>query len=70
MNTLIKRALKAARNFTVMDYACLKITLIAFGILIGAYFPKFFLNYSSYLWVIFIVSYIWIMYRTFVKHMS
>lgn len=70
MSTLIKRTLKAARNYTVVDYACLKITLLSAGIIIGTYFPKFFLSHSSLLWLVFIVTYIWIMYRTFVQHMN
>jgi hypothetical protein len=70
MSKFIQRLLKAARKYTVMDYSFFKITLVSFGILLGAYFPQFFLNYSSLLWVVFIVSYIWNMYRTFVKHMN
>lgn len=70
MSAFIKRLLKAARKYTVMDYAFLKITLVSFGILLGAYFSQFFLNHTSFLWVIFILSYLWIMYRTFIKHMN
>lgn len=69
MNTFIQRALKATRNYTVMDFACLKITLVFLGILLGAYFSVFFLNHTVFLWVVFIVSYFYIMYRTFIKHM-
>lgn len=70
MSKFIQRLLKAARNYTVMDYVFFKITLVSFGILLGAYFAQFFLNYTSFLWVVFIVSYLWIMYRTFIKHMN
>ncbi|MHB8126355.1 MAG: hypothetical protein ACYDEJ_12085 [Desulfitobacteriaceae bacterium] len=70
MSTFVQRALKAAREYTVMDYACLKITLLSFGILLGAYFAKFFLSYTSFLWVVFIVSFLWIMYRTFIKYIN
>ena len=70
MSAFIQKALNAARKYTVMDYACLKITLLSFGILLGAYFAQFFLSYTSFLWVVFIVSFLWIMYRTFIKHMN
>lgn len=70
MSALIQRTLKAARNFTLMDYACLKITLIFLGILLGTYFAEFFLNHTVFLWVVFIISYLWIMYRTFIKHIN
>ncbi len=70
MNTLIKRTLKATRNYTLADFACLKITLLSAGIIIGAYFPKFFLSHSSLLWLVFIVTYVWIMYRTFIQYMK
>ena len=66
---IIQRLLKAARNFNAVDFACLKITLISFGILLGAYFAQFFLKYTIILWVIFIVSFLWILYRT-CKHLS
>lgn len=70
MSKFIQRALRAANKFTLMDYACLKITLLFLGILLGAYFSKFFLSHTVFLWVVFIVSYLWIMYRTFIKHMN
>ena len=70
MTTLIERLLKAARKFTVMDYVCFKITLVSFGIILGAYFSNFFLCYTAFLWVIFIVSFLWIGYRTLIKHLN
>ena len=70
MKTFIKRTLDATGKYTTWDFACLKIALISFGILLGTYFAKFFINYISFLWVVFIVSYLWIMYRTFIKHKS
>lgn len=68
MTSFIQRALQASKKFTVMDFALLKITLIAFGILLGTYLWSFFSHHIGWLWVIFLLSYIWIMYRTFVTH--
>ncbi len=70
MDTLIKRSLRAARKFTLADFACLKMALLSLGILLDSYFSRFFYNYTSLLWIIFIVTYIWIMHRTFIKHMN
>jgi hypothetical protein len=67
MEKLINSALNAAKKYTVWDYGCLKITLISFGILLGAYFSKFFLSYILLFWIIFIASFVWIIYRTFIK---
>lgn len=68
MSQLINRALRAAKRYTLWDYACFKITLVSLGILIGAYFAEFFLSHTLFLWIIFLVSYICIMFRTFIAH--
>ncbi|OPX85515.1 MAG: hypothetical protein A4E53_03509 [Pelotomaculum sp. PtaB.Bin104] len=68
MRGLIALGLRSARKYSLWDYVFLKITLLSFGILIGAYFAKFFLVHLSLLWTIFIVSYFGIMYRTFITH--
>ncbi|AOR22737.1 hypothetical protein [Clostridium taeniosporum] len=68
MKKLVNKLLGAAKKYTVLDYGFLKITLISLGILVGTYFSNFFSNYTSLLWIIFIISYIWIIYRTFIKH--
>ena len=70
MSKFIQRLLKVARKYTVMDYVFLKTTLVSFGILLGTYFAQYFLNYTSFLWIVFIISYLWMMYRTFIKHMN
>jgi len=70
MLKFIKRALKAAKKYTVVDYACLKISILSFGILVGAYLAKFFLNHTLFLWVVFILTLLWIMYRTFIEYMN
>ncbi|TEB12860.1 hypothetical protein Psfp_03655 [Pelotomaculum sp. FP] len=49
MRELINRSLRAAKNYSLWDYAFLKTTLLSLGILIGAYFAKFFLSHMSLL---------------------
>ena len=68
MSQLINRALRAAKKYTLWDYACFKITLVSLGILIGAYFAESFLSHTLLLWIIFLVSYLCIMFRTFITH--
>ncbi len=70
MKRLIEKTLNASRKYTLLDFASFKLALFSLGILCGAYFSQFFLKYTVPLWSIFIISYIWIMYRTFVKHMD
>ena len=69
MRTFLSKLLDSARKYTIMDYGFLKITLISFGILLGTYFSKFFSSHTLLLWIIFTVSYIYIIYRT-IKHMD
>lgn len=68
MKNLINKLLGAAKKYTVLDYSLLKLTLISLGILIGTYFSNFLSNHTLIIWIIFLVSYIGIMYRTFIKH--
>lgn len=69
MKIFLNRLLDATKKYTIVDYGFFKITLISLGILLGTYFSKFFSNYTSLLWTIFIISFIWITYRTF-KHID
>lgn len=68
-DTLISRLMNAAKGYTVWDYGFLKLSLFSAGLLAGAYFAPFILNYTPLLWTIFALSFIWIGYRTFFAHM-
>ena len=70
MNSLIQRLLSASRKFSLIDFVFFKITLVSIGLLLGAYFSRFFLGIASILWPVFIISYLWLMYRTFFVHMK
>ncbi len=69
MADMIERVMNATRRYTVMDFGCLKIAVLAAGILLGVYFYQFSLANITWLWIIFVVSLLWIMYRTFIKYM-
>lgn len=68
MGNFIQRVMKAASQYTVMDFGCLKMAVLCAGILLGTYFPVFFSGYTTLLWIILIFSWLWIMARTFVKY--
>ena len=68
MKGFIDKALDAAKSYSLWDYGWLKLTLISFGMLVGTYFAQFFMQYIGIVWTVFILSYIWIMYKTFFKY--
>lgn len=68
MKELINKVMGSARQYTVWDFGFLKVCLFSAGVLFGVYFSQFFSSYLSIVWVIFIVSYIFIMYKTFGKY--
>ena len=68
MKGFINKALKAAQSYSIWDYGWLKLTLISCGIILGAYLSQFFMQYIGIVWAVFILTYIWIMYKTFFKY--
>lgn len=69
MKDMLQRVMDAAKKYSIVDYGALKIALLSAGILIGAYYAPFFMMYSMVLLTVFLISFIWIVYRTFFKHM-
>jgi len=55
------------KNYTVLDYGCLKLALLSLGILLGCYFADFFRPYTTVLWIVYILTFAWICCRTFVN---
>jgi hypothetical protein len=70
MENWIAKVLTAVKKYTVWDLGWLKIAVLSFGLLLGAYFPLFFLSIAGLLWLIFLLSGAWILYQTFVKYMG
>ncbi len=64
---LMKWAEKKIRKFSAWDMAMTKIALIAFGMMIGAYWAVYVRPYVSALFVIWIVLYLILIYRFFRK---
>lgn len=65
MKKFISNLVDAARRFTGLDFAIFKLYLIAVGILLGAYFSDFFLNYISVVWIIAFVTWFLMLFITF-----
>ena len=68
MKGFINKALNAAKSYNLWDYGWLKIALVSFGILFGTYFSRFFIQYINIVWAIFLITYIWVVYKTFFKY--
>ncbi len=55
MIKFIKKMQLAAAKFGLLDFAIFKIYICAVGILVGAYFAPFWLEYITLVWVVAIV---------------
>ncbi len=68
MRNFINTMLQRTHRYNLWDFGAFKITLIAVGILFGAYFSKFFSDSIIYVWIIFVVTYLFVMYKTLVAY--
>lgn len=55
------------KNFTFWDIGVFKLALIAFGMILGAYFAMFVMEYMLYFWIVFIAAYIYLVFKMFQK---
>tara|TARA_Y100000310_G_C20112277_1_gene547674 strand:+ start:140 stop:322 length:183 start_codon:yes stop_codon:yes gene_type:complete len=53
--------MKRVGRFSMWQWAILKTSLVFFGLLIGAYFSNWVLQYQMVFWIAFIVGYIYIL---------
>jgi len=68
VKNFLDRAMRAARKFTMWDYAFFKTALVSLGILLGTYFSEFFSDHTLFLWIVFLCSYLIMIYRFFISH--
>lgn len=68
MKDFLNNMLERTKSYNLWDFSALKIALVAVGILLGAYFSKFFLYNIVIVWVVFVVTYLFIMYKTLVAY--
>jgi small multidrug resistance family-3 protein len=68
MRKLIKRVLNSTKEYSVWDFGILKVSLVSLGILLGAYFSDFFLSKIVFVWILYLVTFALILYKTFIKY--
>ncbi len=64
MKSFIKNLIESAHSFTGADYVVFKICLLSIGILLGSYFSYFFMQYTLIIWVLAVISLIWLINKT------
>ena len=67
MKNLIQKLMDKARNFSALDFALFKITLLSAGILIGTYLSSFIMPVIWFVWVVFVISYLYMIYISFYR---
>lgn len=67
MKNLITRNMEEVKSFSIMDFGIFKICIMAFGILSGVYFYKFFDKAKPVVWTGFLGSTAYLIYRLFFK---
>ncbi len=61
LNKWFEGRMKRVGRFSMWQWAILKTSLVFFGLLIGAYFSNWVLQYQMVFWIAFIVGYIYIL---------
>ncbi|MDP4109387.1 MAG: hypothetical protein Q8878_05085 [Bacillota bacterium] len=54
-------------ELSILDFALMKMALISFGVIIGAFFSKFFRKFQAIFWFFAIFSYIYLIYKIFFR---
>lgn len=57
--------MKRAKTFEIEDFAALKVCLFSFGLLLGSSFSKFFKRLSPLIKAMFVLSYVFLIWRIF-----
>ncbi len=65
MKTWIQFVLKSTQRFNVFDYGMLKLCLISLGIIIGVYLAHTFEDFLWVFWMLFLLSWLYIVVRVF-----
>ena len=65
MKALFEKINQITNHFSVLDIGVLKFCLLALGILLGVYFSSFFENLIIILWVIFVLTWLYIVVKVF-----
>lgn len=63
MKDFITSITNAARKFNPLDYAIFKICMISIGIILGTYLSSFFIKFITVMWIIVLVTCIYVMFQ-------
>jgi len=61
LNKWVEKCSKKASKFGVWQWSVLKLTLISMGMILGAYFSNWVMQYQMVFWFVFIAGYIYIL---------
>lgn len=64
---LLNYSMEKARSFSILDFAVFKICLLSFGIWLGSQFSKFFKRFRVFVFLGFVASYIYLIWRLFLR---
>lgn len=70
MANVFKKLVDAAHRFTAYDFTIFKLTLLSAGILLGAYFSRFFLENITIVWIVGLLCWVVLMWRLLGKYRS
>ncbi len=62
---IFQKSAAMLKHFTVMDAGILKLNLFSIGVLAGIYFYSFFNDLRVLLWIVFILSWLYIVIKVF-----
>lgn len=64
---LANYSVEQARGFSLLDFAVFKVCLLSLGIWIGSQFSKFFKRFRVFVFLGFIASYVYLIWRLFLR---
>jgi len=64
MGNVIKKLVKVANHYNVVDFGALKICMLFIGILFGVYFSSFFMKYIPVVWIVAILAWLFVIIQT------
>ncbi len=65
MKIYFKKIQAIMRHFTILDMGILKLCLLSLGVILGVYFYQFFDQLRVLLWVLFVLSWLFIIVKVF-----
>ena len=61
LNKWVEKCSKKVAKFGVWQWCALKLTMISFGMLLGAYLSQWVMQYQMVFWFVFIAGYIYLL---------